>query len=471
MCREEGKGANYFFYRPFYATRRGHIVGLATTGENMRDGLALAQIARLFPLFEYDRIVVEPGRRTIQPGQNLILVGWHSRFFEEAPEDESGKHLVPSVRREKFERLIRLNEKSCFRMTGKQKRAIEDLVTGERHQPFRPKPGDRGRQEVDYGVIRRCFRGPTENTITIEGLHRLGTIAAAKVATDPVYLDAFRVAIEKLEGYDEAALLEILVRGVFDADEDRIYSLDRVRAEPLAMSYNAQWIFDFRGGLEWRDGLPWDIHIGVGVDRPPMPVPGSFRDSVLPRLELRADFRDHEGELGRMCRELLGGEMTSGGESELRPAEAVAPLIEALIAESERFDVELWEPSRGGAPPSVRNLPVGSASRIRSLRKRFVLQLLLSRLLNCPFRVSAESIRRNYPDFRRDLVGTTPEERDRELERKFIGQIAGRLGEGFGPLVTSSLRSRPYLSRRLDRATRTYSVRLERGLVVLKMRV
>ena len=112
----------------------------------------------------------------------------------------------------------------------------------------------------------------------------------------------------------------------------------------------------------------------------------------------------------------------------------------------------------------------GSVSRIRSVRKRFVIHLLLGRLLDCPFHMSAENIRRNYPEFERELNGKTPQARDRDLESKFIGQVSGRLGEGFGPLVTSSLRKRPYLSRRLDRSTRTYAVKLERGLVVLKLR-
>jgi len=467
-CRTD---ARHFFYRPFYETKRGHIVGLATTVENMRDGLPISQVARLFPLFEYEGIVVEPGRRSIQPGQNLIVVGWHSLFIDADPDSVSGPELPASVGTAKFGRIVRLNDRCCLRINGKRKRAVVNSVTKRRYEPFRPERGDRRRQEeIDYGVIRRCFRGPTENTIVMEGLHRLGTLAAAKVATDPVFLEAVLDAIRKLDGYDEAAPLEILVRGEFDDDDDEIYSLARVRAVPVAMVYNAQWVYDFVDGLEWRDQLPWNVHIAAAGEADPQPVPSRHRDTIVPRLELRADFRDHEVDLPRLCRDLLGDDCRAQAEQKPPSEEAATRLIEALIAESDSFDIELWDASRKGEKPWVRYLPEGAGTAIRGVRTRFLIHLVVCRLLGCPFRVTAANIRRNYPDFQRELRGKTPEEQDRDLESRFIGQVAGRLSEGFAPLVGSSRRKRNYLSRRFNRATRSYTLKLERAVLVLKLR-
>ena len=42
---------------------------------------------------------------------------------------------------------------------------------------------------MDYGLIRRFFCGPTENTIVFEGVNRLGTLGATKVATSTHSLD------------------------------------------------------------------------------------------------------------------------------------------------------------------------------------------------------------------------------------------------------------------------------------------
>jgi hypothetical protein len=466
-CRTD---ATHFFYRPFYETKRGHIVGLATTVENIRDGLPISQVARLFPLFEYEGILVEPGRRSIQPGQNLIVVGWHSLFIDADPKSVSGRELPASVGTAKFGRIVRLSERCCLRINGKLKRAVVNAVTKRRYEPFRPERGDRRSPEIDFGVIRRCFRGPTENTIVMEGLHRLGTLAAAKVATDPVFLKAVLDAIRKLDGYDEAAPLEILVRGEFDADDDEIYSLARVRAVPVAMVYNAQWIYDFTDGLEWRDQLPWNVHIAAAGEADAQWVPSRHRDTIVPRLELRADFRDLEVDIPRLCRGLLGRDRRTPAEREPPPADAATRLIEALIAHSDSFDIELWDASRKGEKPWVRYLPEGAGTAIRGVRTRFLIHLVLCRLLGCPFRVTAANIRRNYPDFQRELKGKTPVEQDRDLEGRFIGQVAGRLGEGFAPLVGSARKKKNYLSRRFNRATRSYTLKLERAVLVLKLR-
>ncbi len=456
--------ARSFFYRPFYETRQGHIVGLATTEEHMRDGLAIVQFGRLFPSYEYPEIVVEPGRRSTQPGENLIVVGRASLLAgSDGGAASAEQHAVG-----KQARILRLYANCCYMIIDKGKnRFVLNTVTEQRYVPVLPPRDRRDQVEIDYGIIRRWFRGLTENTITGEGSHRVGTIAASKLATSPVFLSRVREAIEKLDGFKDSVPLEILVRGEFHPDGEPIYSLDRIHAVPVAMVYNKQWIYDFQDNVGWSDQLPWNIHVGAMGERLPLPVPSTHPDFV-PRLELRADLRGLDAGLRAQCREFLGSGAASGEDLPAPREREVRPWIEALVAESSRFDVEVWE-SKRGERPSFTTLPI-RAGTAAELWKRFLIHLALCRLLGRPLQVSASSIRRCYTEFQRDLKATGPAERERELEKKFIGQVPGKWKDGLAPLLVDAKGKDKNYVERIEKA-RAYTLKLNRAMLVLKLRV
>jgi hypothetical protein len=255
MPQQNRDDARFFFYRPLYVTERGLIVGLATTKEQMRDGLAIAQIARFFPLPEYEGIVVEPGRKSLRSDRNLILVGWAWLFIDPESHQVSGREAPARVGKKKLERIERLYKRCCFQIIDeKAYRVVVNTVTGARFEPSRANRQKPKGHEVDYGVIRRWFRNPAENTLSFEGLHRLGTLAATKVGTDLVYLDVFLEALGKLVDYDDSLPLEILVKAEFDHDVGDIYSMDDIVATPLALVYNGQYVYDLIDGHgEWHE--------------------------------------------------------------------------------------------------------------------------------------------------------------------------------------------------------------------------
>jgi hypothetical protein len=467
--------ARHFFFRPFYDTKRGHIVGLATTKENMRDGLAIAQIARFFQLPEYEGIVVEPGRKAIRPASNVILVGWAELFIDPESHPVSGPETPPSVGKEKLERIERLYERCCFQITEKGgQRIVVNNVTHKTYEPFKPGAEKGKNVEVDYGVIRRWFPNPAENTLSFEGLHRLGTLGATKVATDFVYLEVFFAALEELAGHDDSLPLEILVQAKFHHDEDEIYSMDRIEAKPLAMVYNGQLVYDLIGGRAWTDQLPWDVHLCATNDAPPIPVPGGHSEKIVPRVELRADLRDQDERIRSLCRELL----TEAGLQQTKQTppsdETVSELIESLALQSDRFVIELWDAMRKGDAPRAVLLPTGKLTQTCRSRKRFLIHMILCRLMGRSLYCTSDAIRRIYPTFQPELREKTTEAKKEELESKFIGSVSGKLRETFEALLGTVKKRKDYLQygcTKTPHAKRTYKLKLDRAIIVLKIRV
>jgi hypothetical protein len=311
----------------------------------------------------------------------------------------------------------------------------------------------------------------------VEGPHRLGTLGAAKAATSLLHLGDFVEALRLLDDYDDQLPLEILVKTEFHHDSDDIYSLDRITVEPLMMVYNGQWVYDLREDRHWFDQLPFDVNAcAAGEDRA-RPVPRGRSDKIVPRLELRADLRNADEDLRQLCRELLSDDSLKRARRTPPAEELAMRLVDELALCSERFAIELWDVRRAGGAPTRTPLP-GGPSPIRRQRKRFLIHMLLYRMLGHPLPCTADLIRRIYPSYKPKLRGKTKAERAEELVRTFIGSVPGRLREGFEALLGSTKRRKNYFHYPCQRrkepsgvVTRTYPVKLDTVVLVLKLRI
>jgi hypothetical protein len=448
--------SRYGFYRPFFHAKRGHILGLASRIVHLRDDLALSMIARFFPLPEYDGILVEPARPTLQPADNVILVGSGPLFVRPDAHPISGPEPPLCVGEEKLgQRLRPIYSDCCYRLTVDQDRAVVNEVTGAAYRPERNARGDLG---LDYGVIRRVYRGPTQNTIILEGVHRLGTLGAVMVATSQHYLDAIWEAVNAIEGFDEALPLEVLVRSTYEPGTDLgVFAPEAIRAVPLALVYNRRWVYDMTDGHRWSDQLPWDVHLRMWGEDPPAVVPPGTREAPAPRLEVQGDLRGLDPAVEKLCRRVL---VAAGGPA--REDEQLR-LLELLTAEPDRFRIELVEETPWGAALRTVDLPQGHPTPIRRLRKQFLLLLVLCRALQRSFRRDRESIRRFLPRFRPG-ASAKPE------ELQFSATVAGKMQEGFEPLFGSARRPRHHAELDYSRKTQAYELRLGRAALVIKLR-
>ena len=112
------------FYGPWFQSRQGQIIGLASAREQMRDGLAVTLFSRNFPLPEYEGIRVEPGRPTMQPVQNCIFVGRTTPLVERGARRSDGSSRPLTLGAEKIgARLDRLYSECCFRFALAAERA------------------------------------------------------------------------------------------------------------------------------------------------------------------------------------------------------------------------------------------------------------------------------------------------------------------------------------------------------------
>jgi hypothetical protein len=189
------------FYHPFYTSHTGAICGLATVHESIRDGLAAALVARCFPLPEYEGIALEPSRRNIVPHENLILVGSSKLFVNPEAHVTRRGRPVPVQARALADRLARIAEVCCYEFIGKGPRSLRNSITGDTYVEETDETTGR---LVDYGVIRRIFHGH-ENTIILEGFHRLGTLGVAKAATGTLTLHRIWEVVKMLPDRDTGA--------------------------------------------------------------------------------------------------------------------------------------------------------------------------------------------------------------------------------------------------------------------------
>ncbi len=453
------------FFWWFFKTKRGQILALATPAEDVRDGLALTQIARLFPLPDFEGIVVEPSRPTIQRlEENLILVGSASLFFDPAAHQISGAPPL-SIGDEKLrQRLLRIHAQSCYRFIDGEPRALLNTVTGQKYVPTRDAQSD---LEVDFAVIRRVFRGPSENTISLEGLHRLGTLGATKVATNRVYLDAIWAAVKKLDDFDEAQPLEILVQATFKPKRNQVYAFENITAVPLAIAYSRDSAYDLIEGQCWRDQRPWDITLLIEEKARPRTVVQPERDPPVPRLEIQADLRGLDAATRRLCRDVAAGFMGNAvptGNGAAEHAKKASRLFNRLAARPELFRIELVHPGAWATNVRTTALPDKGNTPIRRTRKHFFAHLALARVLGQRFRCDDRSVRRFFPSF-------TPRKSARPFVSQFIGSVPGKMRDGFRPLLGDAGHDREYVEIEYDRVDKTYQLRLNRAVLMLRFRV
>ncbi len=453
------RDSRWEFFRPFHETQRGQIIGLATPVDPMRDGLAVALLARHFPVDGYDGIAVEPSRRALHPAENVILVGSSELFVNADAHPWSGTMPPLVVGEDKLRaRLRNIKSGCCFAFANGDGRWLTNAVTGERWGPV----GVLGSPyREDYGVIRRVFRAPFENTVIVEGIHRLGTLGAAKVVTSSMALDAVWDAVDHLPAFDESRPLEILVKAAFhDHARQQVYSVDTVQATPLALVYDRQWVFDLVNAREWVDQLPWPVHLKVRGDEAAVVARGAVRER--PRLEIEADLRQAAPGFRQLVRTLFLSGVPAPPLG--APDADLDALLTALAPELDRFRVCLVDEGPFASSAERRQeLPRGH-SRIRKLRKQFLVHLALRRVRNRRLRCDEASIRRYFPDFE-------PGECAKPFASQFIGAVPGRMREGFDALFGEAKHPRDLVRIEYARRQMDYALHLERAVLVVRLRV
>jgi hypothetical protein len=444
--------SRYKFYKPFYDARRGIILVLASPEASIRDGLAVAELARCFPRPEYG-IEIEPSRPHVNPAENLILVGFVPLHLD--PDKTPASEPKPLGLGKEFleDRFPAIDKACCFRFEGGENRFIRNVVTATE---FVPK--EVGATRVDYGVIRRFYRAHVNNTLIFEGSHRAGTLGVVKVATMQSYLNEIQEGIDQIPDFDSSLLVEILVRVSYEPEREHgIFSINTIKAELLSMVFNYRWRYDFNGE-GWKDQLPWHIRLSMKKNEAAVAVPcGETPDSV-PRLEIEADLSRLDGASKSLCERCLA----NGKTTATRPPRAseMARFLDVLSPHLESFRVKLIGES-GLRGVRARPLPEGLQSSIRMQRKRFIVLSTLCRALGEPLQYDADTLRRLFPDL-------APGRADKELEALFVNTIRGKLAEGFAPLMEPA---HSYLHFEADRQAKTYWLRLDTVTLVLKLRL
>jgi hypothetical protein len=464
MARRKRTGTAWSPFKPFLKTKRGQVFGLASPRDQVRDGLALLKIARQFPEPHFEGIVFEPGCRNIQPAENVMIVGNALLLVPpgtKVPKDQA-MH-VPVVAEPLADRLCRIEEDCCFRFAGAgEERCLVNSVTGERYES---RVDRKARVIEDYGVIRCLFRGPMENTASFEGIHRLATMGVTKVATDDVLLGVVSDAIASIPQFDETLPVEILVHATFDdVTGEGVYTMREVNAVPVRVVYNRRWEHRLKPTDRWRDQLPWDV-VRVAAKEAPAAELSAAEDVPLPRVEVEADLRDFPAVRDAMTRFLAQPRSGVNGSAALPSPvpEETAPLGE-LTKAVDLFRIELVQVGPAGRGEKRTELPTGSLSVIRTVRKQFFLELVFCRLLGRAFLRDEAAVRARFPMFGVDLPA------DRYLTR-FVGSVPGRMREGFLPLFGEASRPRDFLRIDFDRRQRKYAIRLGTATLVLKVRL
>ncbi len=453
----------YGFYKPFFDTRTGQIFILCAPKAHIRDGLSAILIARLFGCPSFKGITIEPSRPTIQPAANIVLVGRASLFIDRDLEAVRGKKPLAVGYAKLGQRLDEISRMSCYRFSGSGNRALVNRLAGTK---FAAEDRDRFGKEVDYGVIRRVFRCAGENTIQVEGIHGLGTLGAAKVATTPADLEEVWEAVSKIEDYDPSLPLEILVRTSFDSSLSKeVYSLDAIEARLVNIVYNCKWVYDPQVRT-WEDQEPYDLVLEATaeagrftrLEKPPA-IDG-------PWLELEADLRRLDPETRKQCLNLFDKSTNGNGRLQLT-ADRIRSrefLLRSLTASSDLFRTRLHEEASWGAK-KVRILPT-NPSEIRLLRKKFLVHLAFGHFLGIPLACRDREIRRYFPELSR---------RRSSNGRGLVGQITsnlnGRMREGFLPLLGEREAPKDYLKIHFDRKEKNYRLLLQRARLVIKLRV
>ena len=216
------------------------------------------------------------------------MVGSSELFVDPNAHPISGGRPLGVGKEKLGARVTKVLERCCYHFEGRKIRVLINSVTNQRYVPSQNGGTD---VQVDYGVIRRFFRG-SQNTLILEGAHRLGTLGATKVATDPWYLDLIWSALHEIDDFDETLPIEILVRSIYKPQQSQhIYALENITLEPLAIVYDRRWVYDLVEGKGWTDQLPWDVRLRMSDEEPPAHMDEADDDPPIPRLEVEVDLR------------------------------------------------------------------------------------------------------------------------------------------------------------------------------------
>ena len=448
------------FYEPFFTTCEGQIFVLSAEKAHIRDGLAALLIVRLFPAGRFEGITIEPSRPSVAVEQNVILVGRASLFLEK----ELGNAEVPCALPVGYaglgERLAGIMGGCCYAFEGNGDRILRNTLTGE---DFPPTEKDTFGKEVDYGVIRRVFRGASQNTILLEGVHSLGTLGAAKVATSPAFVKEIWDTLDTIPSYDPSLPIEVLVRASFDpAATQGVRTQNNVELRVVNIVYNRNWIYESETHA-WKDQEPYDLVLEIRGDPPRARPLRAAPSADVPVLEIEADLRQLPAATRALCREVARRIRPGARPDTAAGKGSFDRFLAELTASSDLFRVSLRGKGRFGGPKTYP-LPI-NPREIRLERKRFLVHLVLALLAGRGFTCREREIRRYFPKL------AAMKERDGQtLAERFTARISGRMRDGFLPLLGERRAPTQYIEIHYDRREKVYRLRLMTLTVVLKFR-
>jgi hypothetical protein len=280
------------------------------------------------------------------------------------------------------------------------------------------------------------------------------------VATDSVYLDAIWAALAKIQSFDESRPLEILVRVAYDASAgDGVYTHESVSVVPLCVVYGRQWVCDLAEGQRWEDQMPWDVNLCARRDEPPRAVSDGGDKPGVPRLEIEADLRELDEETRTQVRELLGDPAAAAAA----PQEVREAMLSRLNQEDDRFRVNLVDLAPFAVNERHRELP-DKRSDIRVVRRQFLLNLALRRMMGGTLHIDDDMVRHAFPRYR---GGSSR----KSLASQFVGAVPGQRHKGLGPLFGEPKEEKGYAQFIHDKKTSSYRLGLDRCLLVLRLRL
>ncbi len=414
-----------WFFHPFVKSRQGQILVPSPRRDHIRDGLAAIHLARHFPLPAYSDMVLEPSRQLFTPGPNLIVIGQVQMLLDRTRprvREPRPATVDPRLLGARFDRMV---ERACLRLQDDP-----DAVVNTMAQTAHVSGPDGRGLEVDYGVIRRSFLGPHENTLIFEGRHWLGTLGAVLVATNPAFMGPIRSACAALEGFDPTLPVEILVRATFDpvqaGDSNDPF---RTTAQPLMIVYNGRFACDLEKGGRWIDQMPWDHVVDAWADTAMASVAPADRTVGRSVLEIECDMTGSGARIRDLCRRHILDRFGKGTLPNSWPAER-EEVVRHLISQLDRVRMTFFEMAPWGSRKPAITLPAREKSVLAKERKRFLFTLALHWFAGIRFHPDDETIRALFPDF------SALKKRHRGgLSADFKSQINGKMREVFGPLL------------------------------------
>jgi hypothetical protein len=328
-------------------------------------------------------------------------------------------------------------------------------VTGE---TFAPRLNSRGYWQTDYGVVRRLYL-PQARTVTVEGVHSLGSDSGARELTNPDLLGAAWSAVEEIQAsgrFDDSASIEILVQGTYQPERNwESYDPHAIHVIPLAVVYNRNWIFRLDSRQGWIDQRPYDVVIELRGRGLPRMVQGDIEE--VPRLEIVGGPEGFDARTAKLCRLIL----TSPLGAQRSEEGALRALLEAVTRASDTFKIVLVEDVGYGTVRRIQ-LPRKESEGCR-IRKKFLIHLVFARILGLPLERRAALLRHYFPDYKTDLSDT-------DLESHYTRQVRGKFSENFPELIGHRWEGTRRIHVEFSRNRKTFNL-LPIGLpIIVKLR-